>query len=203
MFTVTNNESTTVTVAQVTVSFLTTPTTPPAETKVMNLMIPAGTTGQWWFQAPADDVLFDLPASSQIRFSFDCVGFTDPNVVAMSLASHVNPVAGGAYDFPAGTSDLDLGEFWQMNGCTHGVGATGSQSFGYDMGVWGPDHGAGTYGALDAGAGGTQNVDFRCFGKRVLAMADGVVIEAVNNVPNNPAPLSWTSQADLTAKLNQ
>jgi hypothetical protein len=48
---------------------------------------------------------------------------------------------------------------------------------------------------------GTKNSDFRIWGKPIYAMADGTVEEFQNAVPSNPAPLHWTSDADLQAKL--
>ena len=102
-------------------------------------------------------------------------------------------MAGGAFLFPSSRGDLALGEFWQVNGCTHGMGAEGSQSFAYDMGVWGPNHDDGIYSWLQPGKNGTQNSHFRIWGKPVHEIAAGVVLEAINDCPDNPAPLTLNS----------
>ena len=196
---ITNHEAETLAVEGVTVSFP--GESVPAETKAVQLDVGAGQTSRWWFQQPGDDVVFDLPGPSCVKLAVHCQGFAETADVAFPLAPHASPVAGGAYLFPASAADLALGEYWAVNGCTHEVGAEGSQSFAYDLGVWGPDHADGTYSDRLPGKDGTRNNHFRVWGKGVHAMADGVVREAVNACPNNPAPLRWSDPAELAAKL--
>ncbi len=173
----------------------------PSETKSIGMNIGPGSTAMWWFPTPADDVLFDLPGPTKIELRFECAGFDDPTIVDHPFAPHASPGPRGTYLFPASTDDLEVGEFWNVNGCTHGTGEQGSQSFAYDMGVWGVDHATGVYGWNRPGTGGTENEHLRVWGKQIRAMANGVVIEALNDCPGNPAPLSWTDDADLAAQL--
>ena len=184
-----NNESKSVSLQKLTLSFP--GSAVPAETKTVGKNIAAGGTLRWWFQQPSDDVLFKLPAPMGVKLACQCEGFDKTKDFSFPLAAHASPVAGGAYLFPSQRGDLDLGEFWSVNGCTHGMGAEGSQSFAYDMGVWGVDHDNGAYSWLHPGKDGKHNSDHRIFGKPVHAMADGIVLEAVNDCPNNPAPLQF------------
>ncbi len=174
-----------------------------AETKQINKTIAKGWTRLWWFGDPKDDVLFDLPAPAQIKLSLKCTGYSPAKSFTFPLKPHVSPVADGAYQFPASAADLRVGEFWQLNGCTHGMGNEGSQSFAYDMGVWGVNHDDNVYHWVLPGAGGTENSDFRVYGKPIRAMADGEVVHFLNECPDNPKPLSWTSEEDLNEKSAQ
>jgi hypothetical protein len=86
---------------------------------------------------------------------------------------------------------------------THDPGPGGDQTFAYDLGVVAFDAASQQWSSLLPGTDGTHNTDFRIWGKPVYAMADGTVSEAVNNVPSNPHPLHWTSDADLQAKMKE
>lgn len=131
------------------------------------------------------------PASMTLSLFFD--GFTSPWTVVKTLAPHKNPVAGDAYLFPARTDDLRWGEYWLTSSNTHGTGAAGSQLFAYDMGVNAFDStvtGPNGLNRILPGKDGTQNDHFRVWGKKLHAMADGVVLQFVNDCPNNDPPLA-------------
>lgn len=195
---ITNHEAASVTVLSVKVSFPN--SSVPAETKSINMSVAHNATTLWWFQNPSDDILFDLPGPSQIKLEFKVSGFTEDKAFTFPLAPHTSPVSGGAYLFPAKAVDLGFGEFWTMNGCTHGMGNEGSQSFAYDMGVWGVDPETDVFDWKKPGKDGTKNDHMRVFGKQLYAMADGVVRHFLNVCPNNPVPLSWSSDAELKQK---
>lgn len=196
-----NNEAKTVTVKTLTISFP--GSSVPSQVKNIAKDVGSTKTLRWWFPEAADDIIFDLPAPTQIKLAIACQGFDRTADVTLGLAAHVSPVVGGAYVFPAAGEDLAIGEFWQMNGCTHGVGSEGSQSFAYDMGVWGIDHDTGSYSWAKPGTDGSSNDEHRIWGKPVRAMADGIVLEAVNDCPNNPAPLKWSTKEELDAKMKE
>jgi murein DD-endopeptidase MepM/ murein hydrolase activator NlpD len=105
------------------------------------------------------------------------------------------------FDFPANARDLRIGEYWSGQSLTHAAGNSGSQLFAYDVGVVGCDPSSNAFSGLLPGTNNSHNSDSRIWGKPIYAVADGTVLEAENSVPNNPAPLSWTSNADLQAKL--
>lgn len=48
---------------------------------------------------------------------------------------------------------------------------------------------------------GTENEHFRIWDKPFRVMADGVALEVVNDCPNNPHPLSWSSKDELDKKM--
>jgi hypothetical protein len=77
------------------------------------------------------------------------IGYTDPVIVTAPVTAHINPTPGGAYHFPSRASDLKLGEFWQMNGCSHDPG--NHQMFAYDMAVWGTNRDGTGYSPLTTG----------------------------------------------------
>lgn len=195
---ITNGEAGTITVQSVKVSFP--GSAVGAETKLINRTVAHNATRLWWFMNPSDDVLFDLPGPTQIKLEIQVTGFAETKEFIFPLEPHASPVGGGAYLFPAKAADLGFGEFWTMNGCTHGMGAEGSQSFAYDMGVWGVDPDTGAFDWKKPGTDGTKNSDLRVWGKPLYAMADGIVRHFLNECPNNPHPLTWSTQEELDQK---
>jgi murein DD-endopeptidase MepM/ murein hydrolase activator NlpD len=170
-----------------------------------NLSLNPGQSGQWFSR---NDKNYDSRVRlaniepSQVRLEVFADGFTKPATLTLPLKPHVSPVAGGAYLFPARTSDLRIGEYWSGSS-NHATGALGSQLFGYDLGVIGFDNATQKWSYNLPGTDGTHNADSRIWGKPIYAMADGVVLEAVNAVPNNPHPLQWSSDADLANKMQE
>lgn len=195
---ITNQETSAVTLQSVTVSFP--GSAVGAEVKSINKTVAKNASRLWWFQNPSDDVLFDLPAPGQIKLDIEVSGFSNPKSFTFSLVPHISPVSGGAFLFPAKASDLGFGEFWTMNGCMHGMGNEGSQSFAYDMSVWGVDPETDFFDWKKPGTDGTRNSHMRVYGKPLYAMADGVIRHFLNDVPNNPHPLTWNSPEELDEK---
>jgi hypothetical protein len=132
--TIHNNEPLLVQLIDLTVSFIGSPAVP-AKTISLDLNLPGHGTAGWNF-AKANDIVTPFPAPSQIRLSFNCLGFDQPAVLTLPLVAAGPPVPGG-FDFPASASDLRIGEYWTGQSLTHDAGANGSQLFAYDMGVVG------------------------------------------------------------------
>jgi hypothetical protein len=197
-FTLANHEAVAVHVTTLTISFVGSPAMSTVNIP-MNLNIPSHGVMGWSFDK-SNDIVTPFPAPGQVHFSFTCQGFSQPAVLQMPLIAAGPPVPGG-FDFPAKASDLHIGEYWSGQSLTHDAGANGSQLFAYDMVVVGLDPSSHIFSNLLPGTNNTNNSDSRIWGKPIYAVADGVVLEAENSVPNNPAPLSWTSAADLNAKL--
>jgi hypothetical protein len=153
-------------------------------------------TALWWFQHASDNVIFDdSPAPTQLELDIKAMGFSEPAAFIFPLAPHVAPSATGAYLFPATAADLEEDEYWETNGASHGLGAEGSQSFAYDLGVWTADGSVPPW--LHHRANGTKNQDFRVWDREVHAMADGTVNQELFDVPSNPYPLpgpDWNAQ---------
>jgi murein DD-endopeptidase MepM/ murein hydrolase activator NlpD len=196
---ITNRESKTITVQSVTISFP--GTSQPRESKPINQQLKSNDTSLWWFQEFVHDILFDLPGPDKIQIGLQVSGFTEQKIFTYTLAAHTSPVSGGAYLFPAKATDLEFGEFWSVNGCTHALGAEGSQSFGYDMGVMGLDPETGLFSNNIPGTDGSANIHKRIFGKPIYAMADGVVLHFLNDCPNNLWPLPWSDDEAEREKL--
>jgi hypothetical protein len=202
MLAITNNESTKIHLNKVTVSFTGPPAVPTAAIAVpadwpppsgSGLNIAPEATAVWNFvrQSGENDsiVLPDVaPASMTLSLFFD--GFTQPWTVTKNLAPHKNPVTANAYLYPAQFDDLLPGEFWAASSNTHGTGALGSQLFAYDMNVVAWDSKINAINRLLPGKSGNANEDFRVWGKKLHAMADGVVLQVVNDCPNNSPPLA-------------
>jgi len=202
MLSITNNESIQIHLNKVTVSFTGPPAVPTATIAVPadwpppsgpGVNIAPKATAVWNFvrQSGENDsiVLPDTaPASLTLSLFFD--GFTQPWTVTKTLAPHKNPVTGNAYLYPAQFDDLRPGEFWAASSNTHGTGALGSQLFAYDMNVVAWDSKINAINRLLPGKSGNANEDYRVWGKKLHAMADGVVLQFVNDCPNNTPPLA-------------
>ncbi len=197
-FSIRNNEAAPVQLVTLAISFSGSPAVAGASIP-LDLNVAAHGTANWNF-ATANEIVTPFPAPGHISFSFACHGFSEPAVVTLPLVA-AGPPAPNGFDFPAAASDLRIGEYWSGQSLTHGAGAGGSQLFAYDMVVVGLDPSSNSFSNLLPGTDNANNSDSRIWGKPVRAVADGTVLEAENSVPNNPAPLQWTSTADLNAKL--
>lgn len=138
----------------------------------------------WWHPKTAYESLFFSLFSppTEAKLEFRAVGFSDPMVLDFQLRPHRHATTSGSYLFPARASDLGA-EYWSKAG-PHAPAGYGQQLFAHDLGIrdrfgrW-----------VRPGASGTQNEDALAWGKRVQAMADGEVVHALNDVPDNPHPL--------------
>ena len=118
-------------------------------TRPMNLTIEPGQTLSWkWPPAPTTSFsTAKAPTTAVVSVFF--AGYTDPIIVTAPVTRTSTRFPVGAYHFPSAASDLELGEFWQINGCTHDPG--NHQMFGYDMTVWGTNHDGTGYSPLTTG----------------------------------------------------
>ena len=195
---VTNNEAKQITLKNLVVSFIGTPILPAVTmpiqvsvtdkvTKVVTInkvVIAPGAFADWFFQ-PANNITLPLPAPGQVKMSVTAEGFTDAVNLTMPLKAHLSPVPGGSYEFPAKASDFRVGEYWSGQGETHASAGDGSQLFAYDMGVIAFDKTLNAWSQLLPGKDGTQNANYRIWGKPIYAMADGTVIGFKNDMPTN------------------
>jgi hypothetical protein len=222
--TITNQESSQIHLNKVQLSFSSPPSVPDAVIPVSatwplqggsGVDIAPGATGLWWFLRETgenDSVILPIPAPASVTISLFFDGFTSPWATTKNLVPHANPITGGAYLYPARTDDLRPGEYWLTSSNTHGTGAAGSQLFAYDMNVQAFDPAATSPNQLNRilpGKDGTQNDHYRVWGKALHAMADGTVLQFVNDCPTNVPPLAtlfngnkthddqlWTNQAN-------
>jgi len=166
-----------------------------------NFTVPAGAIGLWNHENDKN-IILPYPAPKSVTLSLYFDGFTDPATITKNLAPHKSPVAGGAYLFPAKASDLRFNEFWSAH-TGHATGNQGSQLFAYDMGVVGYDDASKSWSDFLPGTKGEKNTDFRIWGKPVYAMADGTVLESLNDVPSNPHPIIAKDKKDEEKKVKE
>ena len=191
---ITNNSSASVVVNTIGLSFVPPPIVTPVAIPV-NVGIDPGDSTLWNF-ATANNIFLPDPPSSTFAVSVWCNGFTDPLTITSPLDPHSNPVTGGAYLFPARADDLRDGEFWQGRSGVHSPAGGGVQLFGYDMGVVAYDGQSDAWTDLLPGGVTEKNEDYRTWGKRIYAMADGEVQSSANDKPTNPNPPADLSPPD-------
>jgi hypothetical protein len=158
----------------------------------LGVHIPAGESRVWTFRresVPDDTITLPIPAPTSLVLSLTFEGFSEPWTKTMPLAPHRSPAEGGGYQFPARIDDLKEDEFWFATSKTHDTGTDGTQLFAYDMGVRGWDAATNTSSDLKPGKDQSKNQNYRIFGKKLYAMADGVLLQAVDGIPDNPEPL--------------
>jgi murein DD-endopeptidase MepM/ murein hydrolase activator NlpD len=181
-----NNEPTTVVINTIALSFVPPPLVNPVTISV-DLSIGPGETKLWNF-ATKNNIILPEPPPPTFTLSAWCNGFSDPATVANLLDPHINPVSGGAYLFPARADELRDGEFWQGRSALHSAAGSGVQLFGYDLGVVGYETQQDGWTDLLPDGSINENEDYRVWGKRIYAMADGTVHSWENSKPSNPNP---------------
>ena len=202
MLAITNKEKKQVHLNKVTLSFTGPPSVPTATIPVPTNWWPPGGSGiniapgamaTWNFlreNFENDTVVLGDVAPPTVKLDLFFDGFASPWSVTKKLVPHKNPVTGDAYLFPAQSDDLQAGEFWGAASNTHGTGSVGSQLYAYDMNVVAWNDKTKKIDRRWPGKNGDHNEDYRIWGKKVHAMADGIVVQFVNDCPNNDPPLA-------------
>ncbi|MFN4256943.1 MAG: peptidoglycan DD-metalloendopeptidase family protein [Saprospiraceae bacterium] len=124
-----------------------------------------------------DVIYIDAPIPTNITISIGFAYPTQDYSRTMTLVPYDQ-----AFELPFKAYDLGQNELWE-SASTHGGG---SQVFGYDMGVEGWTNGA--WSKYKPGKTGTANEDYRCWGKPIYAMADGIVVDSRNTIADNATP---------------
>lgn len=196
--TIKNNETKTITLKNLVVSFIGAPALPAVTmpvlvgvenpvTKVVEMKSPqiaAGASLAWFFQ-PDNNITLPMPAPGQIKMALSADAFSDAVNVTMPLKAHQSPVPGGSYEFPAKARDFRVGEYWSGQGESHAAAGDGSQLFAYDMGVMAFDKANNAWNDKLPGKDGSKNSHYRIYGKPIYAMADGTVLRFKNDMADN------------------
>ncbi len=177
---ITNHGSTQVTVSKIRLAATGTPQ--PVEkpfTLDSALVIPAGATRDW--QNSDDFIVTGTPQTLQIDVT--CDGYADPSINFRALVAHDSPTPSKSFGFWGRVRDLRPGEYWAVNGTNHEN--TYQQLYAYDVGV---RVDASATGHLQPGRDGSQNSDYRIWGKPLYAICDGTITAFRNDFPVNPYP---------------
>lgn len=149
------------------------------------ITIPDGGSFSWQnsrsYHKVENAVLFDspIPSSISIRLSFE--GYSEPFVITRQLKSYSNGEPGGAYSFPGKESDLRVNEYWYSY-CGHGGG---SQFYAYDFKAIGWDGEKKEWSGTFPGKDGSKNEHYLAYGKPIVSIADGTVIDFKDGVKEN------------------
>jgi hypothetical protein len=157
-----------------------------SKTKVLTMTLAPGETQGIAFET-ADNVTFAEPAPPTVTVALTATGFAQPWTHTWNLKPHHSPIPGDAYLFPASSADLESDERWIGIGGAHASGY-GSQLFAHDFGVVRFDEATSSWVDKHPGTDGSKNEHFLVWGKPIYAMADGVVVGFINNIPTNPTP---------------
>lgn len=165
-------------------------------------VIQAGSTFSWQnsrdYHEEDNALIFDspYPASVSIRLSFK--GYSDPVVITRNLKTYSNLEPGGAYIFPGRESDLRVNEYWYAYG-GHGGG---SQFYAYDFKSIGWDSDKQKWTVTFPGTDGTKNEHYLAYGKAVIAIADGKVVDFKDGVKENEGNQGGGSGGGNWFKIN-
>lgn len=154
------------------------------KSKEINLSMAAFNPNAWQgfqngreYHQAGDVVYIDAPIPGSVTIKLYFKDFATPVTLTKTLKAYTK-----GFKLPFRAYDLQPNEVWE-SASTHGGG---SQVFAYDMGVQANVNGSWT--ALLPGKDDSKNENFRIWGKPIYAMADGVVADFCNVVPNNPKP---------------
>ncbi len=145
------------------------------------LTIAPGKVATWQnsrdYHQNGDVIFLDSPYPNKIKLSFTFKGYSGALSVTKSLKAYSHSLA-----LPFAKEDFGDNEYvsgYSMHG-------GGSQVFAYDLGV--TAYADKAWSGLLPNTDGTKNENFRIWGKPVRAMADGIVLQFDNDVPNNWKP---------------
>lgn len=129
-------------------------------------------------------ISFTAPAPPAVNLRISFSNLEQHANLFRNLVKHENPVSGGAYRLPFRASNLALPGFNAGSSGHRG----GGQRFAHDMGAVQWDPGKQEWRGVKPGSNEKTNENQVDWELPVYAMADGVVKEFENNVPDNPNP---------------
>ncbi len=134
-----------------------------------------------------NEVYLPLPLPQSIVIKVSCHGFASPKTLSMDLVAYTKPASGAALRLPMSQFDLDDGEYL-VTSARHWAngGANGTQIYAHDISV--QKRVRGDWTQLNDGATKSSNADYRIWGKRLRAVADGIVEEFADHYENNATP---------------
>jgi murein DD-endopeptidase MepM/ murein hydrolase activator NlpD len=164
-----------ITARQMVVSFPDT-TIPPVQLASRDVLIGAGKTESLGLEGPEAIALPGGSNPSKLQITLTCDGLAEPAVATWNLAPHAT-----VYDFFMKPEAGDYGEFAFMP--ANHMGGGSSQHFGYDVKTVGVNH-SGKLAMTRNGS--SENTDYFLWGRPLYAMADGIVVRAIDEHEDNP-----------------
>lgn len=129
------------------------------------------------YHVPGDVIFFESPLPTQATFKFYFKNYPAPIEIKKKLVPYNTGLT-----LPFKKNDLRENEYWS----SYAMHGGGDQVFAYDMVVSGYNNG---WSDLLPNKDGTKNDHFRIWGKPIYAMADGYVLQYLNDCPNNANPI--------------
>ena len=201
-FSITNNEISPVNVTSISLKFSSPPVYGPETNSGAPFPVAPNQTvveADAGFGVPIVFIL-PIPTPKEFILSVTCKGYSDPAQITLPVAPYSAP--NGGYHFPSSALPFNAqtSTFWFIsnpwqNLIDIGIDAVLPEfelinAYGCQLDIVGFDETAQEWtshpGKLKANA---NNEDYLVWGKDVRAMADGIIVEAINDVPNNQTPL--------------
>lgn len=129
-----------------------------------------------------NQVYLDAPAPRRIAINVYCAGFTEPHTQLFDLMAW-RPESERCFLMPFSLDDLDEDEYIDTSARHwYNGGVRGLQAYGHDIKLIAR---VGDEWTSKRKTEATQNSDIRIFGRRVRAVAEGVVVDVVDGNPDN------------------
>ena len=141
-------------------------------------------TGQIWKD---NRIFMDWPWPKKISVSVYCRRYRFASKKTFELTPHKSPTPKGSYQFPVNTIDLKgLGYFISSSNHANDGEPIGGQVFAHDIVAMGINS-SGHWSPLEDTQNGSleKNGDYLFWGKKVYAMADGIVKDLLNTMDDN------------------
>ncbi|MEQ1675968.1 MAG: peptidoglycan DD-metalloendopeptidase family protein [Chitinophagaceae bacterium] len=129
------------------------------------------------YHVNGDVIFLESPLPTEATFRFYFKNYLTPITITKKLQPYNTGLT-----LPFKQADLRENEYWS----SYAMHGGGDQVFAYDMGVSGYKDG---WSDLLPNKDGSKNDHFRIWGKPIYAMADGYVLEFLNECPNNAGPM--------------
>ncbi len=143
-------------------------------------------------------LLMESPIPTFVTIILNFNEYSKPFSFTRNLRKYDNKVTGGAYSFPGKETELGINEYW-YGYCGHGGG---SQFYAYDLKTVGWDSEKNKWSVLFPGTDGSKNEHYRGYGKSVVSIADGVVVNFKDGVIENDGDQGGGSGGGNWFKIN-
>jgi hypothetical protein len=145
-----------------------------------------------------DVIMLIPPYPTGITIKVYFQNFSDPFIVSKTLSKYQNVTSRNGYGFPGKDEDLLMNEYWYAD-AAHGGG---DQVFAYDIIVVGWDEKEKKWSDMKQGKTTDSNQNYRVYGKKIYAIADGEVISYINGWGETPSNSDSGTRGGNGFKIN-